>query len=510
MALLNFALTYSEVSDRLTLPEATSGKYVELVFTKDGHIITHGTDFTPTFSAGKRGLVPGSTGKQTEFLRGNSTWAGITTSDLPIATSISDAISSQTTNTTILNTQQIIEYVSSNMAASDAMVYKGTISYSDGTYTTHTVAGQDVEGFPTKCKVGDTYRVISNGTYGGQVCSNGDLITCIKDGSGSSINTAEYWTAIEANINGTTTHKINNTGYTVYTSNPSANFSIFAPTTGGTAGQILKSTGSTSAPTWADQSTIVAGDISETAKRGLLTAVSVGPNGAVSVTVGGTTKTSSAASGTWNISISGQANRVSNALSAGSGVTMGMTDTTPNTYNGSAARTISLTPATQTTIGGVIIDKNSENKTISVDSSGNIYLTKTNIINALGYTPGDSAIQMLYSTVLTNSATSTSSANSSNPFFNLVSTKGGTKAVAGSLQLVGSGHTAVSGTGSVVTISSSWRDITIGGTSIGNKKLNFLPTGDVYIKADSNGDDVQDLSFGISWYNLSTKQYEIA
>jgi hypothetical protein len=62
MSLLNFASTYAEVSDRLTLPESTSGKYVELVFTKDGHIITHGTDYTQTFSAGKRGLVPGSNG----------------------------------------------------------------------------------------------------------------------------------------------------------------------------------------------------------------------------------------------------------------------------------------------------------------------------------------------------------------------------------------------------------------------------------------------------------------
>lgn len=376
MALLNFALTYSEVSDRLTLPEATSGQYVELVFTKDGHIVTHGTDFTPTFTAGKRGLVPGSNGQQNEFLRGNGKWLSVTTADLPIATSVSDAISSQTTNTTILSTQQIIEYVSSNMAASDAMVYKGTISYSGGTYTTHTVDGQDVEGFPTKCKVGDTYRVTSNGTYGGQVCSNGDLITCIKDGSGSSLNTAEYWTAIEANINGTTTHKINDTGYTVYTSNPGSSFSIFAPTTGGTAGQILISNGSTSAPSWVDQSTIAS---------------------------------------------------------------------TPD-----------------------------------------------------------------ISTVLTNSNTSTSNQSSVNPFFNLITTQGSNKTVVGSLQFVGSGYTTVSGAESVITISSSWRDITIGGTSIGDKKLNFLPTGDVYIKADSNGDDVQDLSFGISWYNLSTGQYEIA
>ena len=126
------------------------------------------------------------------------------------------------------------------------------------------------------------------------------------------------------------------------------------------------------------------------------------------------------------------------------GLTFG---TTGVTYNGSAARTISLVAATTTTIGGVIVDKDSKNKTISVTSAGSIYLTKQNIINALGYDPA-------------------------------------TK--------------------------DSWRPITIGGVSIGDKTLNFVPSGDVYLKADSNRDDIQDISFGISWYNISTKKYEIA
>ncbi len=647
MSLLNFASTYAEVSDRLTLPESTSGKYVELVFTKDGHIITHGTDYTQTFSAGKRGLVPGSNGSQTEFLRGNGQWLLISTTDLPVAVSVSDAITNKVTDTTILTTQQIIEYVTNNMAASDALKYKGTISYANGVYTTHTVDGQDQKGFPTKCSVGDTYRVTSNGTYGGQVCSNGDLITCIKDGSGSSLNTAEYWTAIEANINGTTTHKINNTGYTVYTSNPSSAFTIYAPTTGGTSGQILKSNGATAVPTWVNQSTIVAGDIIASAKQGLLTSVSLGTTGAVSVTVGGTTKTSSAASGTWGISITGQANRVANALSTGAGLTMGVTSTTPNTYNGSAARTLNLVPATQTTIGGVIVDSESEDKTISVTDTGSIYLTKQNIINALKYIPSDSADNRTYTTVIASSATATTGVGSAtvNPYINLVQTQGSAKTVAGTFRIAGTGHIAVSGqtqisislgaadstnyggikigyptsgrnyavqlsngqafvnvpwtdttyglatassnglvpafdtvgtgalaagswvlaklsngtydwyalpstafsdnntwraiqvnntqvlstatssgavnfingghttitgSGSKITISSSWRNITVGGTSIGDKNLNFLPTGDIYIKSDSNGDNVQDLSFGLSWYNLSSEKYEIA
>ena len=396
MALLNFANTYAEISGNLSLPESTSGDFVKLFFSKDGHIISHGKDFTPTFTPNMRGLVPISSGKATELFRGNATWAEITTADLPIASSISDAITNGTASTTILNTQQIVEYVGNAFAANDAMRYKGTITYSNGSYTTHTVAGVEVQGFPTKCEVGDTYRVTSQGTYAGQTCSAGDLLICIQDGTGSGLNTAAYWTAVEANINGQVKHTVNGTSIYVY-SNSTNTFTIYAPTTGGTQGQVLLSKGS-AAPTWAAQSTLVVGE----------------------------------------------AKKVSNALSLGAGLTFG---TAGVTYNGSAARTISLVAATTTTIGGVIVDKDSTNKTISVTSAGSIYLTKQNVINALGYDPASK---------------------------------------------------------------DTWRPITIGGVSIGEKTLNFVPSGDVYLKADSNGDDIQDISFGISWYNISTKKYETA
>ena len=396
MALLNFANTYAEISGNLSLPESTSGDFVKLFFSKDGHIISHGKDFTPTFTPNMRGLVPISSGKATEIFRGNATWAEITTADLPIASSVSDAITNGTTSTTILNTQQIVEYVGNAFAANDAMRYKGTITYSNGNYTTHTVAGVKVQGFPTKCEVGDTYRVTSQGTYAGQTCSAGDLLICIQDGTGSGLNTAAYWTAVEANINGQVKHTVNGTSIYVY-SNSTNTFTIYAPTTSGTQGQVLLSNGS-SAPIWAAQSTLVVGE----------------------------------------------AKKVSNALSLGAGLTFGASGAT---YNGSVARTVSLVAATTTTIGGVIVDKDSTNKTISVTSAGSIYLTKQNVINALGYDPASK---------------------------------------------------------------DTWRPITIGGVSIGKKTLNFVPSGDVYLKADSNGDDIQDISFGISWYNISTKKYETA
>lgn len=396
MALLNFANTYAEISGNLALPESASGDFVKLFFSKDGHIISHGKDFTPTFTPGVRGLVPISSGKVTEVLRGNGTWAEIATTDLPIATSIADAITNGTTSTTILNTQQIINYVGEAFAANDAMRYKGTITYSNGNYTTHTVAGVEVAGFPTKCEVGDTYRVTSQGTYAGQTCSAGDLLICIKDGTGSGLNAAAYWTAVEANINGQVRHTVNGTSIYVY-SNSTTTFTIFAPTSGGTQNQVLISNGN-AAPIWTNQS---------------------------------------------NLKV-GQATKVANALSAGAGLTLGAASAT---FDGSTARTVSLVAATATTIGGVIVDKDSTNKTISVTSAGSIYLTKQNVVNALGFDP--SALD-------------------------------------------------------------TWRPITIDGVSIGDKTLNFVPSGDVYLKTDSNGDDIQDISFGISWYNISTKKYETA
>ena len=594
MALLNFANTYAEISGYLSTPESTTGDYVKLFFSEDGHIITHGKDFTPTFTPTVRGLVPVSSGKVTEILRGSGVWKDIETSDLPIATSVADSITNKTTSTTILNTQQIIDYVGNSFAANDAMRFKGTISYdsSTGTYKTSTAGGVEQTGFPTKCEIGDTYRIASQGTYAGQKCSAGDLLICIKDGTGSSLNTATYWTAVEANINGQVTHKVNGTPIYTY-SNSTNTFTIYAPTTGGTEGQVLLSKGD-AAPTWANQSSLSVGT----------------------------------------------ASKVSNALSAGAGLSMD-----GNTYNGSVARTISLSPATATSLGGVYVDKDNTNKTISVTTAGSIYLTQANIINALGYTPGNSASEKTYSTIIASSATETTAVSiaTANPYINLLQLQGGTNTVVGSFQVKGSGKisvsgqtaltislgvadssnyggikigyttsgrnyavqlfegkayvnvpwttpglatatedglvpkfdnlgtglidsdswvlsklsdgtydwfklpanaflntntwrdikvngtqllgtatntgslnfkgsgkTTVSGSSGTITITSTWRPVTIGGTSINDNTLNFIPSGDVYLKTDPTDDGIQDISFGISWYNISTNKYETA
>ena len=386
-SLLNYINTYAEIATKgLAINDPDSPDYLRLIFTGDGDIITHGLNYTSVFSTTRKGLVPKSTGSSKEMLRGNGNWAAITLADLPAVQTVNESVLAQTTDSTILSTKGVMDYVKAMIAdgfeANNAMRYLGSISYDStgNTYSTTTDSGTTA-GFPASCKVGDTYSVATAGTYAGETCVAGDLLICIKDGSGS-INSSTYWTVIEANINGVVKNSVNGTPIYTYSSATQA-FNIYAPETWGNTNQVLISQGQSKAPIWTNQNSITAGDITDTAKKALLTSVSLSTTGVVSVTVGGTTKDSSAASGTWGISITGTAGKVANKLSAGTGLSM--TD-----YDGSAAQTINLVAATSSTLGGVTVDKDNTNKTISV-SSGNIYLTKQNVINALGFTPATDA-----------------------------------------------------------------------------------------------------------------------
>lgn len=89
--------------------------------------------------------------------------------------------------------QYVDEKVSSGIAASDAMIFKGTIG-TDGNYTS----------LPTTYKTGWTYRVITAGTYVGQVCEIGDLIIALVDRAGSG-NINSDWTVAQTNIDGAIT-----------------------------------------------------------------------------------------------------------------------------------------------------------------------------------------------------------------------------------------------------------------------------------------------------------------
>ena len=525
MALLNYVNTYAEVSDKLQLTPSDNGDYIKLYFTKDGHLITHGVDYIPWGT----GIIP--------------------ISKLPVD-------NTKTDNSHLWDSKTINDKINNSFVANSAMRFKGTIGLVSGSTTKFTINGTEADFPSSTAKVGDTYRVVSKGTYAGQLCEVGDLLICITEGSSS---TAATWTVAQTNINGYVSNKINNVVRTAY-SNDSEGYTIYAPTTSGSANQILISGGTDKTPVWQNPSAITVGT----------------------------------------------ANKVTGTLSTtGSGLKMSAN------YNGSTNVTIQLVAATTSSLGGVQID-NSEKPTISI-SNGKIYLTAENIKNALGYDPVGvnswrniqvNGAQILDTTttsgalnlangsgiIIANDATNkkvTFSVNTSyttsgknykvevdttsgglyvnvpwsnttynvvskdanglapkvintntslitQAFYLLASTDGqatpswyklpttafantwrtiqinGTSIGTNTLNLKQGSKITLSNSNGQVTISSSWRTIKVGGTSIEDKTLNFMPTGDIYVKtADQNSDtDEFDIGFGLAWYNVSTGKYE--
>lgn len=210
-----------------------------------------------------------------------------------------------TNSTQIATTAFVQTAVSSGIAASDAMIIKGTIG-TNGTVTA----------LPTTYKTGWTYRVTGAGTYAGQVCEIGDLIIALVDRNGSG-NTNSDWCVAQTNINGAITGVKSGDAY------------IQASQTGSVV-------------------TITHKDVAAT----------------------NTTSSVSPAHG-------GKFTAVKSVARDTKGHITGVdteTVTLPAAYT--------LPTASSTVLGGVKTGSNITN------SSGTISLTKQNVINALGYTPG--------------------------------------------------------------------------------------------------------------------------
>lgn len=482
MALLNVATSYSDISSKLSLTPSTTGDYIKLYFTKDGHIITHGVDYTPwSYDS-----------------NGNKYWD---IKYLPVDNTVAD-------NKHLWDSKTIENKIAQSFIANDAMRFKGTLGLVSGSTTKYTINGNEAS-FPSSAQVGDTYRIVTAGTYAGQKCEIGDLLICVTGGDSTT------WTVVQTNINGYVTNTINNVKRTTY-SNDSDGYTIYAPTSAGTSGQILVSAGGTSTPTWKNPSTIIAGGV------------------------------------------------IGTLSTKGSGLQMSAS------YNGSSNVTISLIAATTSALGGVQID-NSTNPTISV-SNGKIYLTANNIKNALGYDPvgvnnwrsvkvnGTEVLTSATTTdplnlangtgiIVTNDATNkkiTFSVNTSYTTTNnnykvqvdassgglyvnvpqigvVSSTANGLapKVISSNTALISSAYYILASSNGSATPSwyklpttafqNTWRDIKVGGTSINSKSLNFMPTGDIYVKiADQNTttENEFDIGFGLAWYNVSTNEYE--
>lgn len=106
------------------------------------------------------------------------------------AKGVDTSITSGSTSTDLPTTAAVVTYVSQEIGAADAMRFKGTIG-TGGTITT----------LPSTHQIGDTYRVITAGTYAGQTCEIGDLIIAMT----TSGTTANDWTVAQTNIDGAIT-----------------------------------------------------------------------------------------------------------------------------------------------------------------------------------------------------------------------------------------------------------------------------------------------------------------
>ena len=315
MALLNFYKTYDGIEPKIGTPGYL--QETDLLFTGDGHIVTHGVDYIPW---------------------GNGT---IPIEKLPIAEGGTHS------GSTLWSSETIFNKINNSFLANSAMRFKGSIGIEGKAYTINGTPTPD--GTLPKGEVGDTYRVSSVGSYGGNDCEVGDLLICYESGA---TKETDGWTVVQTNINGYSTFRINGTPYYLYTTDSSASFNIYAPTSAGSAnGQILL--WNDGEAVWADRSAL----------------------------------------------------NIGKYLRASTGLQIGTNNTVDNTgYNGSADKTISLLPATTGSIGGVIIDSKGlqlngkpetvtdgraekNGATISISDTGVIYLTQQNIINALGYAP---------------------------------------------------------------------------------------------------------------------------
>lgn len=226
MALLNFYhKSYENIKPKIGTPGYLQS--TDLLFTKDGHIVTHGVDYIPW---------------------GNGT---IPIEKLPIAAADDDP-----SDDTLWTSNTIQNKINNSFLANEAMRFKGSIGIKDSTGSqskVYTINGEPTpDGKLPKGEVGDTYRVTTIGSYGSNACEVGDLLICYKSGT---TKETDGWTVVQTNINGYSTFRINGTPYSLYTTDSGASFNIYAPTSAGSAaGQILLWNGDEAV--WADRSAL--------------------------------------------------------------------------------------------------------------------------------------------------------------------------------------------------------------------------------------------------------------
>ena len=116
----------------------------------------------------------GSTSQDVAFVPGDNVSISLTDGKIVIGVITQGTISgTDDENNKIANIGAIKKYVAGGIAASDAMVFRGTIGAADKNPT--------VTALPEGAGVGDTYKVVSDGTYGTLAARVGDIIIYARD-----------------------------------------------------------------------------------------------------------------------------------------------------------------------------------------------------------------------------------------------------------------------------------------------------------------------------------------
>lgn len=533
MALLNFISKYQDVAkykDLTASSPSLSGSqendYVKLIFTKDGHIITHGTDYIPW---------------------GNGT---IPIDKLPITDG------NNPDNKHLWDSATINQKINDSYVINSAMRFKGTIGLNptyNGTSDTKKYLINDVKSDIPSAQVGDTYRVTKSGNYEGFQCEAGDLLMCI---TASGTNKAATWTVAQTNINGTVDFVINGKVHKIY-SNDTSGLTVFAPVSAGTSGNILISGGTGSAPTWINPANLTVGTANKVANAlsngaGIVTfsydgssAKKVALAPATATTIGGVIVDAAGDKPTISVDTNGKisltATNVRNALGYDP---VGVNNWRPvyvdgEEFQGSATNTGNLSIKHGL---GITITKDTSTKVITFRANTNYTTSGKNYKVEADSSTGGLYVNVpwanttygIVSNTLDGLAPRVINTNTTlinNAFYLLASSNGtatpswyklpanaftntwrdikinGTSIGVNTLNLLGGNYITLSNSNGTVTISSIWRDIKIGNSSIGNKALNIDASGDIYV-AKTETDNMVTIDFGISWYNLDTGQYE--
>lgn len=138
------------------------------------------------------------------------------------AKGVDASIASGSTSTNLPTSEAVASLVSTAVGAVDAMRFKGTIGTTG-----------DISVLPTTgVKVGDTYMVVTAGTYAGQTCEVGDLIIATA--------TTPTWTVAQTNIDGAIT-SISGTAPISATGSGSSRTISIAAASGSAAGSMSSS-----------------------------------------------------------------------------------------------------------------------------------------------------------------------------------------------------------------------------------------------------------------------------